>query len=107
MSVLYHGIFSAAQFQKILRPLQRPVDKHFSGPSCYILFATMANVDEHFWLFHKLSTNTFLRLEVSRGKYPIIKYMEFLAAIHSSKWELFVVPYNFEHLDIYEGKLQL
>ena len=58
------------------------------GLSNYILSATMANVDEHFWLFHNLSTNTyFLRLEVMRGKYPIIKYMEFLAALHKSyKW---------------------
>ena len=65
----------------------------------------MANVDEHFWLFYNLSTNTFLRLEVSRGKYPIIKYTEFLAASHkSSKWELFVVPNNFGFLDIYEDK---
>ena len=66
----------------------------------------MANVDEHFWLFYKLLTNTyFLCLEVSREKYPIIKYTEFLAALHkSSKWELFVVSNNFGCLDIYEGK---
>ena len=66
----------------------------------------MANVDEHFWLFYNLSTNTyFLRLEVSRGKYPIIKYTEFLAALNkSSKWEVFVVPYNFGRLVLYEAK---
>ena len=65
----------------------------------------MANVDEHFWLFHKPSTNTFWPLEVSRGKYSIIKYTEFLAALHKSyKWELFVVPYNNGLLVIYEGK---
>ena len=76
------------------------------GLSYYILSATMANVDEHFWLFNNLSTNTFWPpLEVSRGKYPIIKYREFLAALHkSSKWELFVVPYNLGRLDIYEVK---
>ena len=50
-------------------------------------------------------TLIFYILEVSRGKYPIIKYTEFLAALHkSSKWELFVVPNNFERLVIYEGK---
>ena len=66
----------------------------------------MVNVDEHFWLFYNLSTNTyFLRLEVSRGKYPIIKYREFLAAVHKScKWELFVVPTNIVCLVIYEAK---
>ena len=82
------------------------IDEHFSGLSCYILSATMANVDEHFWIFHKPSTNTyFLRLEVSRGKYPIIRYREFLAALHKSfKWELFVVPYNNGCLAMYEGK---
>ena len=33
------------------------------------------------------------------------KYMGFLSALHkSSKWELFVVPYNIWRLDINEGK---
>ena len=98
MSVLYYGRFAAPHFQNF-------IDKHFFGLSCYILPVTTTNVDEHFWLFHKLSTNTyFLLLEVSRGKYPIIKYREFLAALHkSSKWELFVVPNNFERLVIFQG----
>ena len=76
------------------------------GLSGYELPVTKTNVCEHFWLFHKLSTNTyFLCLEVSCGKYPIIKYIEFLVALHkSSKWELFVVPNSFEPLVTYEGK---
>ena len=53
----------------------------------------------------RISMNTFLRLEVRCGKYPIIKYTEFLAALNkSSKWEVFVVPYNFGRLVLYEAK---
>ena len=99
MSVLYYGIFAAPHFQNF-------IDKHFFGLTCYVLPVTTTNVDEHFWLFYNLSTNTyFLRLEVSRGKYPIIKYTEFSTALHkSSKWEVFVVPYNFGRLVLYEAK---
>ena len=67
---------------------------------CMLLKQMFMNI----WLF--LLTNTyFLFLEVSCGKYPIIKYIEFLVALYkSSKWELFVVPYSFERLVTYEGK---
>ena len=64
----------------------------------------MANVDEHFWLFYNLSTNTFQRLEVSRGKYPIIKYRHFFASLNKlSKWEKNCVCTNNGRLVIYEG----
>ena len=62
----------------------------------------MANVDEHFWLFYNLSTNTFQRLEVSRGKYPIIKYRHFFASVNKlSKWEKIGVCTNNGRLGLY------
>ena len=73
------------------------------GLSGYELPVTKTNVCEHFWLFHKLSTNTyFLRLEVRRRKYPIIKYGNFLASVNKlSKWEKIGVCTNNGRLGLY------
>ena len=106
MSVLYYGIFSAAHFQIFVRPLLRLVDKHFflGRESCYILPVTTTNVDEHFWLFYNLSTNTFRPLEGRRGKYTIRKYRAFFASVNKlSKWEKIGVCTNNGRLVIYEG----
>ena len=51
-----------------------------------------------------LSTNTFLRLEVSRGKYSIIKYRNFFASLNKlNKWPKNRVCTNNGRLVIYEG----
>ena len=71
----------------------------------YCLLLQQMSMNTFGYFINCRQTLIFLLLEVSRGKYPIIKYREFLAALHkSSKWELFVVPYNIWRLDINEGK---
>ena len=95
---------SRASLPKKITATAAPRRQTLFGLSCYILSATMANVDEHFWLFYNLSTNTFQRLEVSRGKYPIIKYRHFFASLNKlSKWEKNCVCTNNGRLVIYEG----
>ena len=62
----------------------------------------MANVDEHFWLFYNLSTNTFLPLEGRRGKYTIRKYRAFFVSVNKlSKWEKIGVCTNNGRLGLY------
>ena len=95
---------SGASLPKKITAAAAPRRQTLFGLSCYILSATMANVDEHFWLFYNLSTNTFRPLEGRHGKYTIRKYRAFFASLNkSTAWRKNRVGTNNGRLVIYEG----
>ena len=107
MSVLYYGRFAAAHFQNFTASAAPRRQTLFWAQLLYTVcyYVGQMSMNTFGYFMNCRQTLIFLCLEVSRGKYPIIKYREFLAAVHKScKWELFVVPTNIVCLVIYEAK---